>query len=331
MEAYKNNELNINNDSEIKQYDLDLVLLENLYNLYGIKDNSTSMNLLYHYLHIRAGIFYEKKNISRNELIQFIFQELNVDIFDNTEIYYHDAKYNINKIGDSFLENLEFRADFEGQINLKKIRDEIYTKGYKKAIKFRKSNYYKQHIQYNRLLELNNHFNIKPESKYDENFKKALSHNPFKRTLEEELLSYLDSEKIKSTTTQYIDEKALEDYLIKNLSLIEKDLIYQGRQIKVPGGIIDILAKDKDDNLVIIELKIDNDKSIIWQALHYPKVISEVKRINKEKIRMITIAPNYKKSILMRLQEIDNVEIYTYNIMVSLGQIEKLIINKVNN
>lgn len=311
----------------IEAYDLNLVLLTNLYKSYGIEDNGTSMNLLYHYIYIRAGLYYGKKKINNKELFKFIIEELNVDVFQNNLIY-EEIEYNVNEVLESFLENLEFRANLEGKINLKEVQDKIYAEGYKKAVKFKKSKHYKKHIQYNRLLSLNKYFNIIPGIYNDINFSTKSNHNPYKRTLEEQLKSLFDSEKFISNSTQYIDEKTLEDYLMNNLELIEKGLIYQGRQINVPGGKLDILAKDKDNNLVIIELKIDDDKSLIWQALHYPEEISKAYKVNKNSIRMLTIAPSYKESILKRLKEIENVEMYNYDIKVSLGEIQNLKINK---
>lgn len=310
-------------------YELDSLLLENLYNLYGIKENNTSMNLLYNYMYVRAGLFFNKKKVSESELIDFIFKELNVDIFNKSIFIYDDYKYDMEAVGKSFLENLEFRANFEGDIIIKDVEKEVYLEGYKLASKFRKSIYYKKYIQYNRLLKLNEYFKLSPKPNYDSKFKKSTGHNPYKRIIEEELLSILDSEKMSSTTTQFIDERKLEDYIVDNLELIEEGLVYKGRQISVPGGFIDILAEDKEGKTLIIELKVDNDKSIIWQALHYPQVISETRNISKDEIRIMTLAPDYNDSILARLKDIDKVEIYKYDIKVSLGEIEKLVISKV--
>ena len=52
-----------------------------------------------------------------------------------------------------------------------------------------------------------------------------------------------------------IDEKILEDFLEKHLSQLEPDLRLIGRQYETLSGPIDLFARDKYGNYVIIELK----------------------------------------------------------------------------
>lgn len=302
---------------------MDLVFLLELYKMYGIKESDKSMNLLYHYIYIKAGLKNDNKKVSEQQLMNFILEELNITVFSNNVIY-DDVDYNIKEITRDFIESLEFRASFEGEISINNIQKEIYLTGYKKALINRKSKYYKTHIKYNRLLALNEYFNINPESNIIEGFKTDENYNPYKRTLEEQLRAVLDSEKILNNTTRYISEADLEDYVVNNLSIIEDGLVFIDRQVTVSGGIIDILAKDIDGKLAIIELKIDDDKSIVWQAMYYPKEISRIHRVDRANIRMLTIAPSYKKSILEALNNIDHVELYSYSIEVSLGEIQRL-------
>lgn len=308
---------------------MDLVFLLELYKMYGIKEDDKSMNLLYHYIYIKAGLKNDNKKVSEQQLMNFILEELNITAFSNNVIY-QDVEYNIKEITRDFIETLEFRANFEGQVNIKEIQEEIYLAGYKKAVINKKSKYYKTHIKYNRLLALNEYFKINPQINIIEGFKTDKNYNPYKRTLEEQLRAVLDSEKILSNTTRYISEQDLEDYIVENLNLIEEGLVYQSRQVAVSGGIIDILAKDKNDKLTIVELKIDDDKSIIWQAMHYPKEISRIHRVKKADIRMLAIAPSHSESILETLKTIDNVESYNYSIEVSLGKIQRLQIYPAN-
>ena len=97
---------------------------------------------------------------------------------------------------------------------------------------------------------------------------------------------------------------------------------YIGRQVEVPGGRVDILAKDKYNNICVIEIKINEDKSIIWQSMYYPVEIK--KKYKADKVRMITIAPSYSEGLLNTLKSLDNVEILKYNINVIMGSIENL-------
>jgi len=60
-------------------------------------------------------------------------------------------------------------------------------------------------------------------------------------------------------------ETDLEQLIINDISVIEEGMTFIGNQIKIENGIIDILARDKNNTLCIIELKIVTDcKDIIW-------------------------------------------------------------------
>lgn len=316
------------------EHDLSIILIEELYKIYNLKDKYGSMNILYKYLYIRCGIFIDNKKVSHNDLINFILSELNIDALKEKEdfgspyLMYYKEKHLLRKVANELITNLEFRANLEGDINLEPLIQSLYKKGYSKSIKYRKLNNYQTYIKYNRLLELNNKFGITPlASPGVEGFKTNNEHNPFKRSLEETLEANLSAEKFKgSHTTTHISEKQLEDYLSVNLELIEEGMTFFGRQIEVPGGIVDILAKDSNDNICIIELKINEDKSIVWQSMHYPVEIK--KKCGTNKVRMITLAPTYSEHLLKSLKSLENVEVLKYNIKVSMGNIEKLSIRQ---
>jgi Holliday junction resolvase-like predicted endonuclease len=104
----------------------------------------------------------------------------------------------------------------------------------------------------------------------------------------------------------HIDEATLEELVCANLEQIEHGLTLVQRQYPVEGGRIDILAKDRTDTTVIIELKVSHDDpSLIFQCVYYPKQFAE-------KTRMITIAPYYSQRISNTLKDLDYVEPYTY-------------------
>lgn len=311
------------------KYDLTIILTEELCKLYSFPNEFGTMNILYKYLYIKCGLAIDKKKITNNELINFILEELNIDIFGKEGlktpyIIYYDEEYPVFQIEKEFIENLEFRADLEGDINLKPLIKYVYDKGYSKSIKYKKLNCYKTYIKYNRLMVLNEKLGIPPSiSSNIKGFKQNKNHNPFKRSLEETLKANIDAYKLKgSKTTTYITEEQLEDYIVKNIELIEKDMKYIGRQVEVPGGRVDILAKDKYNNICVIEIKINEDKSIIWQSMYYPVEIK--KKYKADKVRMITIAPSYSEGLLNTLKSLDNVEILKYNINVIMGSIENL-------
>ena len=311
------------------KYDLATILTDELFKLYSLKDEFGCMNTLYKYLYIRCGLAIDNKKVTNRDLIEFVFEELNIETFKKESpgapyVVYDDEEYEIFRVGEDFIENLEFRADLEGDMDLKSLIKFVYDKGYSKSIKYRKLNYYKIYIKYNRLMTLNEKLGITPLSSPGiEGFKKSANHNPFRRSLEETLKAHIDAERFMgSRTTTHITEEQLEDYLIKNIDLIEEGMKYMGRQIEVPGGRIDILAKDKNNNICVIELKIDEDKSIVWQSIHYPKEIK--KKYRADKIRMMTIAPSYSEHLLNSLKSLDSVETFRYNIVVSQQNIDKL-------
>ena len=52
-------------------------------------------------------------------------------------------------------------------------------------------------------------------------------------------------------------EGRLEDWLCKDIGLLSDDLLVIGRQIEQYGTPLDLLAVDRDGNLVVVELKRD--------------------------------------------------------------------------
>lgn len=102
------------------------------------------------------------------------------------------------------------------------------------------------------------------------------------------------------------NEKLLEQYLCDFIENIEEGMVFKENQYKVEGGVIDILAEDKDGITCIIELKTtENDKNILWQSAYYPTCFDE-------KVRMITIAPNYSSRIYNALKNVNTVETKVY-------------------
>lgn len=98
-------------------------------------------------------------------------------------------------------------------------------------------------------------------------------------------------------------EELLELFLCEYTECIEEGMEFIANQHRVEGGIIDILAKDKNGVLCVIELKVvEDDKNIAWQSAYYPSCFNE-------EVRIITIAPNYSNRIYYALRNVSNVEI----------------------
>ena len=77
-------------------------------------------------------------------------------------------------------------------------------------------------------------------------------------------------------------EDRLEDWLCKDIDLLSEDLLVIGRQIQKHGGTLDLLAVDREGNLVVIELKRGRTpREVVAQALDYA---SWVKWFNREDV-----------------------------------------------
>jgi Holliday junction resolvase-like predicted endonuclease len=101
-------------------------------------------------------------------------------------------------------------------------------------------------------------------------------------------------------------ELKLEKQLVKQIESIENGMKYINRQVEIKDGRIDILARDKNNTLCIIELKVvSNEERLIFQCVYYPTQFNE-------KTRMITIAPAYDNKISTALNSL-GVEMKRYS------------------
>lgn len=117
---------------------------------------------------------------------------------------------------------------------------------------------------------------------------------------------YSNNEQNKNKKNNNILEKQLERQLIENIQIIEEGMIFIHNQYQIKDGIIDILCRDKHGKLCIIELKVvEDDEKLVFQCVYYPTQF-------KEKVRMITIAPNYNYKIQTALQSLGYVEMKRY-------------------
>jgi hypothetical protein len=83
------------------------------------------------------------------------------------------------------------------------------------------------------------------------------------------------------------DEQRLEDWVVKDSSILGIDVLLVGRQVTTAsGGRIDLLAIDGDANLVVLELKRDKTpREIVAQALDYASWVND---LSYEQIDAIT-------------------------------------------
>lgn len=309
------------------EYNLYPILEKKLKEIYGL--NNENSNYLYKYVTVRASVFYNQRKVNKKQLFNFILDELNLSILFGKSgacLIYEGQEYLILPLSIEFMNNFEFRAEMEGSMNFKEELEEVFMSGYRKAQKYKKSVNYKKHLTLERLKAANREFGVSIiNSEGIPGFETEFNHNPYKRTLEETLIAEIETSK-NDTSTAYISEKDLEDYVAIDLEVIEEGMKLIKRQVEVPGGIVDILAKDKNGTFCVIELKIKEDKSIIWQSIHYPTQIK--KMYNVDEVRMLTVTPNYSKSIYDALKSSGDVECFSYHVDIKNGKIDELTVNR---
>ncbi len=97
-------------------------------------------------------------------------------------------------------------------------------------------------------------------------------------------------------------ERDLNDLLMQDLSMIEEGLKPLNQQEHFHKGIADIVAEDKDGNLVVIELKRRQaDYASVTQLKRY---MGQVEKIKGKKCRGILLAPDIRKAALNLLEEL---------------------------
>lgn len=83
-------------------------------------------------------------------------------------------------------------------------------------------------------------------------------------------------------------EERLEDWLVRDISILDPGLLVIGQQVETVGGPVDLLCIDREGDLVVVELKRDRTpREVIAQALDYA---SWVKDLSNERITSLADA-----------------------------------------
>lgn len=123
-----------------------------------------------------------------------------------------------------------------------------------------------------------------------------------------------------------ITEKHLEEFLYPRLHLIEEGMRGIERQKRVGEGRIDIFARDKNNVPVVIELKVEEDKELVWQCMYYSIQIQKL--FHASRVRVITLAPEYSEPLLEVLTQLAYVEPMIFIPTVRYGKVHNLQIQK---
>ena len=129
---------------------------------------------------------------------------------------------------------------------------------------------------------------------------------------------------------EFAYEKDLQNFLAKNLSLIEPGLsLYveeeiSGIEFPVGNRFIDILAIDSSNDYVVIELKVSRGYDrVVGQILRYMAWIRQNHAEDDQKVRGIIIAREISEDLLLACSELDKIELFEYNLSVTLNNKKK--------
>jgi len=146
------------------------------------------------------------------------------------------------------------------------------------------------------------------------------------QTVEEanEAESEIDEEK-----NEFAYEKDLQNFLSRNLSIIEPELrLFEddgitGIEYPVGGRYIDILALDKNNNYVVIELKVSRGYDrVVGQLLRYVTWVKKHQADEGQSVRGIIIAREISEDLSLACDGLPNVELFEYQLSITLNKVE---------
>lgn len=127
---------------------------------------------------------------------------------------------------------------------------------------------------------------------------------------------------------EFAYEKDLKNFLANNLSVIRPDLkLYQdgdisGVEFPVGGRYVDLLAVDKDNNYVVVELKVSKgyDRALA-QLLRYMAWIERNLAEPNQKVSGIIIARRISEDLELATSRVSDVELFEYALSISLKKV----------
>ena len=132
-------------------------------------------------------------------------------------------------------------------------------------------------------------------------------------------------------TSEFAYERDLRNFLVKNLTTIESGLsLFEdegitGIEFPVGGRFIDILAVDKDNSYVVIELKVSRgyDRTV-GQLLRYMNWIEKHQAEPGQAVRGIIVAKEISEDLLLACARMKDVDLYEYELSVAVKRVEPL-------
>jgi endonuclease len=129
--------------------------------------------------------------------------------------------------------------------------------------------------------------------------------------------------------TEFAYERDLKNFLSKNLHLIAPGLqLYEdeegitGIEFPVGGRFIDILAVDKQNNYVVIELKVSRGYDrVIGQLLRYMAWIEQKQAEPGQDVSGIIVAREISEDLLLAASKVSGIKLFEYQLSVNLRKI----------
>lgn len=273
-----------------------------------------------------------KKEEQEKTLGRFFIEELLLSVDEQNKIYIgidsFDATFRLGTAFGNIMDNLFFRAnciDSDLPFIIEKNLKQALTKGRKKSVSYRKTPIYEDMVCYYSLMELNAIYGAVPQPAKECSF--LIEEEGYFALLKEEALERTISSFTRGEQRQIKQlEKDVEDFLFRNLELIEEGLRPLKRQIVLPEGRMDILARDKNGRDVIIELKIEDDTDIVWQRDYY---VSEWEK-HHHTPRFIIVATSLKTSIIEALSKNGPTELFFYKTITKKDKIVGMALERSN-
>lgn len=131
-------------------------------------------------------------------------------------------------------------------------------------------------------------------------------------------------------SSQFLLERDLQNYLAKNLDVIEPGLrLYvdesegiTGIEVDAGGGRIDILAIDRSNNLVVLELKVSKGYDrVVGQLLRYVNWVRKELADPGQKVRGIILCRNMTEDLRLACAGVPNVELFEYQLSVTVKRV----------
>lgn len=129
-------------------------------------------------------------------------------------------------------------------------------------------------------------------------------------------------------SAEFAYEEDLKNYLARNLSVLEQGLVlYEeedivGIEFPVGGRFIDILARDANGNLVVIELKVSRGYDrVVGQLMRYMAWIAMNQAEAGQKVRGIIVARDISNDLKLACSLVNDVELFEYELSLALKRI----------